>query len=70
MTHDCMRHGITILFATLDVLTGKAIGNRYQKQRVRTAAVPPSVAVNVDKLAGLRSEPAIVGHEAEGAGEA
>ena len=33
MTHDCKRHGTTTLFAALDVLQGKVIGDCYKRHR-------------------------------------
>jgi transposase len=33
MTHDCKRHGTTTLFAALDVLTGKVIGDCLPRHR-------------------------------------
>jgi len=33
MTHDYKRHGTTTLFAALDVLDGKVVGQRMQKHR-------------------------------------
>jgi len=33
MTHDCKRHGVTTLFAALDVLEGKVIGQCMKRHR-------------------------------------
>jgi hypothetical protein len=43
MTHDCKRHGITILFAALDVLNGKIVGRcmkRHRHQEFVSATAP------------------------------
>ncbi len=36
MTHDYKRHGTTTLFAALDVLAGKVIGDCYKRHRTRS----------------------------------
>ena len=47
MTHDYQRHGTTTLFAALDVLTGKVIGQclpRHRHHRISEVPAAPSTA--------------------------
>ncbi|MGY3576629.1 hypothetical protein ACVMB1_003833 [Bradyrhizobium sp. USDA 4504] len=43
-SHDYKRHGVTSLFAALDVATGRVIGKCYGRHRAKEFAVDPQLA--------------------------